>query len=72
MAKNTLSKEEALSFILSDIIVTRGNNIELTPYLLFELMNLAGEAENMLSNDISLTPHEIIENLTSTFIETNL
>ena len=67
--KSRLSKEEALSFLLSYLVVERQINFELNPLSLFNLTNLAAEAELKLSQEDGLIPHELIENLAEQFIE---
>lgn len=68
--KPRISKEEALSFLLSYLIVEQQLVFELNPLSLFTLTNLAAEAEHKLSTEEGLIPHEIIETLAQQFIET--
>ncbi|MFN3239811.1 MAG: hypothetical protein ACE37D_22550 [Pseudomonadales bacterium] len=70
--KSRISKEEALAFLLTYIIVDRQHTFELNPLSLFNLTNLAAEAELKLSQEEGLIPHELIEALAEQFIETNL
>ncbi|MFT7687755.1 MAG: hypothetical protein ACI9FB_003112 [Candidatus Azotimanducaceae bacterium] len=69
MARGTLTKEKALSFILTHIVVTKARPLSLTPHVLFELMTLASDVENTLEKDNDLIPHEVIESLTDTYID---
>ena len=67
--KSRISKEEALSFLLSYLIVDRQQVFELNQLTLFNLTNLAAEAELKLSQEDGLIPHELIETLADQFIE---
>lgn len=70
--KQRISKEEALAFLLTYIIVDRQTTFELNQLSLFNLTNLAAEAELKLSQEEGLIPHELIETLAEQFIESNL
>ena len=63
-----LSKEEALSFLLTHLVVEKGQVFEMNPSTLFAMMTLAGEAENRLSREEGLIPHEVIEAIAETFL----
>ncbi len=67
--KSRLSKEEALSFLLSYLIVDKQLVLELNQLSLFTLTNLAAEAEHQLAQEEGLIPHELIESLAEQFIE---
>lgn len=69
MRTSRLSKEEALTFILTYIVVERSHSFELNQATLFTLMNLASEAENRLQQEDGLIPHEVIEAIAAPFIE---
>jgi hypothetical protein len=64
-----LSKEEVLSFLLSHIVVEKACRFEMNPNSLFELMNLAAEAEKRVAMEDESIPHEVIEEVASAFIE---
>tara|TARA_R110002072_G_scaffold59158_5_gene150745 strand:- start:16735 stop:16947 length:213 start_codon:yes stop_codon:yes gene_type:complete len=68
--KSRLSKEEALSFLLTYLIVERQQSFTLNQMTLFSLSNLALEVEHRLSSEEGLIPHEVIEALADQFIET--
>ena len=68
--KSRISKEEALAFLLTYLIVDRQQVFELNQLSLFNLTNLAAEAELKLSEEEGLIPHELIETLAEKFIET--
>lgn len=67
--KSRISKEEALSFLLSYLIVDRQLVFELNQLTLFKLTNLAAEAQHRLAEEEGLIPHELIETLADQFIE---
>lgn len=67
--KSRISKEEALAFLLSYLIVDRQLVFELNQLSLFTLTNLASEASLKLSQEEGLIPHELIETLAEQFIE---
>tara|TARA_R110002110_G_scaffold77617_9_gene203905 strand:+ start:709 stop:1014 length:306 start_codon:yes stop_codon:yes gene_type:complete len=67
--KARLTKEKALSFLLTYLIVDRQQSFTLDQMTLFNLTNLAAEAENRLSAEEGLIPHEVIESLADQFLE---
>ncbi len=62
-----LNKEEALSFLLTHLVVERGETFEMNPLTLFHLMHLAAEAENRMQQEQGVIPHEVIEEITDGF-----
>ena len=71
MHKERISKEEALNFLLTHIIVERGQSITLDQLTLFNLTNLAKEAVIQISVSDGIIPHEVIESLAAEFLENN-
>ncbi len=69
MRTTRLSKEEALSFLLTHIVVEKACQFEMTPANLFELINLAAEAQTRVANEEGCIPHEVIEEVAQIFIE---
>ena len=72
MPKSSISgitREAALSFLLSYIVVDQTHTFKMTPTNLFNLMNLAAEAETTLKSHPGLIPHELIETLAKQFID---
>ncbi|MBV1877457.1 MAG: hypothetical protein KUG79_07440 [Pseudomonadales bacterium] len=65
-----ITREAALIFLLSYIVVDQAYSFKMTPTNLFNLMNLASEAETTLKSHVGLIPHELIETLAKQFIET--
>ena len=63
-----MTKQEALSFLLTHIVVEKSIHFELNPASLFKLMTLADEAEQLISNGEGVIPHEVLENLAADFI----
>jgi hypothetical protein len=64
-----MTKEKALSFLLTYLIVDRQQSFTLDQMTLFNLTHLAAEAENRLAEEEGLIPHEVIESLADQFIE---
>ena len=69
MKKERLSTAEALSFLLTYIVVERGITLELNQLNLFSLSNLAERAVDEISNTEGVIPHELIEELAVEFLE---
>lgn len=68
MRSSRISKEEALSFLLTHIVIEKGYHFQMTPGVLFELMNLAAEAESRVADEDDSVPHEIIEEVAQPFV----
>lgn len=64
-----INKEQALSFLLTHIVVEKQCPLELTPQSLFALMTLAGEAEERVNQEEGIIAHEVIEELATGFID---
>lgn len=69
LMKSRLTREKALSFLLSYLVVDRQKSFTMDQMTLFNLSNLAAEAENRLSEEEGLIPHEVIESLADQFLE---
>ena len=69
MKKERISTAEALSFLLTYIVVDRGITLELNQLNLFTLSNLAQRASEDISNTDGIIPHELIEELAEEFLE---
>ena len=68
MKKDRVSKEEALSFLLSYLVVERGVSIQLDPLHLFKLTSLAQEASDEIGRTEGVIPHEVIETLAENYL----
>ena len=68
MRSSRISKEEILSFLLTHIVIEKGYHFQITPGVLFELMNLAAEAESRVADEDDSIPHEIIEDVAQPFL----
>ena len=62
-----MTKQEALSFLLTHIVVEKNHHFELNPASLFELMTLADEAEQVINSSEGVIPHEVLESLAADF-----
>lgn len=69
MRSRRLSREEALSFLLTHIVVERSQTFEMNPATLFSLTSLAAEAEDLVNREEGVIPHEVIETIASRFLE---
>ncbi len=67
--RSRLSREEALSFLLTHIVVERQHSFELNTSNLFTLISLAARAEAEINGSEGAIPHEIIEAIAAEFIE---
>jgi hypothetical protein len=67
--KSRISKEEALNFLLTYIVVERGQAITLDQLGLFNLSNLALRAVEQINASEGIIPHEIIESLGAEYLE---
>jgi len=64
-----LSKADALTFMLTYIVVERGCTFELNPPRLFQMMTMASSAVEQLESEEDAIPHEVLEALALTLIE---
>jgi len=62
-----LSKEDALSFLLTHIVVERNCTFEMNPTNLFRITQLAAEAVACIEQEEDVIPHEVIENIALNF-----
>ncbi len=63
-----ITTEEALSFLLTHIVVKCNHAIELTPLILLNLMNSAKIAEDRINREDGVIPHEVLEEIANDFI----
>jgi len=66
--RSRLTKEEALSFLLTHIVVEKEHRFEMNPASLFTLMNMAAEAEMAVNQQEGVIPHEVIESIAADFL----
>jgi len=66
---NRISKEQALSFLLTHLAVEKRLSFEINQLSLFNLMHLAATAEERINREEGIIPHEIIEELALEFME---
>lgn len=67
--RTRISRDEALSFILTYIIVEKSTAFQLDQLSLFSLTNLASQAAQKLSDEEGLIPHEVIEEIVAPFLK---
>ena len=58
-----ISKEQALSFLLTYLVVEKQVKLELDPQVLFKLNYLSSVAEETINKEEGIIPHEVIEEL---------
>ena len=62
-----LTREEALFFLLTYIVVEKGHSFELTQSTLFEIISMAAEAESRINQEEGVIPHEVSNYYTPNF-----
>ncbi|MDA0979519.1 MAG: hypothetical protein O3B72_13245 [Proteobacteria bacterium] len=67
--KQRITKEQALSFLLTHIVVEQNRTLVLDQLALFNLSNLALEAVDQISGKEGIIPHEVIEALAVEFLD---
>lgn len=67
MRSARLSKEEALSFLLTHIVVEKGQRFEMNQGSLFTLISMAAEASDRVNSEDGVIPHEVIEAIAADF-----
>lgn len=67
--KERITKEETLSFLLTYIVVERGQALTLDQFALFNLTNLARQAAEEIAAAEGIIPHEVIERLAGEYLD---
>ena len=67
--KDRITKEEALSFMLTYIVVEQNHSVVLDQLALFNLTNLALRAVEETTDSEGIIPHEVIESLAKEYLE---
>jgi len=67
--KERISKEEALSFLLTYIVVEQSHHLVLDQLALFNLTNLALRAVDEMTGSEGIIPHEVIESLAKEYLD---
>ena len=67
--RSRLTREEALSFLLTHIVVEQQHSFEINATTLFQIMQLAAEAETRINKEEGVIPHEVIETIAREFID---
>lgn len=63
-----ISKEEALSFLLTYLVVEKKQTIALDQMSLFELMSIAAQGADTINREAEAIPHEILQELAENFV----
>ncbi len=69
MSRAKISKSEALSFLLTYIVVDQSTELALNQLSLFKLSSLAQEAADHINTEEGVIPHEVIESIARTYLE---
>ncbi len=69
MARSRISKDEALSFLLTYIVVEQSKDLQLDQITLFNLTSLAQEAADTINSKDGAIAHEVIEALAHQFLD---
>lgn len=67
--KDRITKEEALSFLLTHIVVERNIELKLDQLGLFNLTTLAQQAVDKMGETEGMIPHEVLEQLAADFLD---
>jgi len=62
-----ISQEEALSFLLTHLIIEKQQTISLDQLQLFELMNMAAQGADRINKEAEVIPHEVLQELAKKF-----
>ena len=69
MHKTRFTKDEALSFLLTYIVIEQSTELQLDQLMLFTLSNLAQQAADTINSDDGIIPHEAIEVIANNFLD---
>ena len=69
MARSKISKDEALSFLLTYIIVEQSTELQLDQFTLFNLTSIAQEASDKINSEDGIIAHEVIEEFAHQFMD---
>ena len=73
MPQKQLLKHDVMASLLTRIMVDRAQQLNLTPALLFSVMNLSEQAVETIQQHEQIIPQELMESLTEEFLlELNL
>jgi hypothetical protein len=69
MARTKISKDEALSFLLTYIVVEQSTELQVDQFMLFNLNSLAQQASDLINSEDGIIAHEVIEELAHQFLD---
>jgi hypothetical protein len=70
MPQKKLLKHDVMASLLTSVIVDQAQPLNLTPALLFSVMNLSEQAVETLQQHEQIIPQELMESLTEEFLLT--
>ena len=69
MTRTKISKDEALSFLLTYIVVEQSTELQVDQFMLFNLNSLAQQASELINSEDGIIAHEVIEELAHQFLD---
>ncbi|MBQ61216.1 MAG: hypothetical protein CMQ19_03980 [Gammaproteobacteria bacterium] len=69
MQKPKITKDVALSFLLTYMVVDKGREMKIDQITLFEITNLAQQAADTINEEDDVIPHEVIEALANEYLQ---
>ena len=66
-----MTQQEALSFLLTYLVVEKKLTVKLDQMSLFKLTTMANEAHELIEDQENAIPHEIVESLAEEYIREN-
>lgn len=69
MSKIRITRDEALSFLLTFLVIEKSQELKIDQLALFTLSNLAQQAADKINSEDALIPHEVIEAFAGKFLE---
>ena len=69
MARSRITKDEALSFLLTYIVVEQSIDLQLDQLTLFNLTSLAQQASDTINSKDGIIAHELMEELAQQYLD---
>ena len=69
MKKSRITKDEALSFLLTYIVVEKAQELVLNQLSLYDLTRMAQDAASKINEEDGIIPHEVIESIAKDYLQ---
>ena len=69
MPRSKITKEEALTFLLTYIVIEQSTELQLDQLTLFNLTSIAEQAAVRINSEDGIIPHEVIEDIAQQFLK---